>query len=85
MYKGQYAINTLAEYWAEGTQWWFWSNIEFYDGDVRVQSPDDLKGYDPALYAILERAYIGHKIPADIYHGRNLRPERRVPGASGGQ
>ncbi|MFY8025383.1 MAG: hypothetical protein ACOVNO_08535 [Sediminibacterium sp.] len=32
-YKGQYAINTSAEYWAEGTQWWFWSNYEFYDGD----------------------------------------------------
>ena len=80
MYKGQYAINTLAEYWAEGTQWWFWSNFEFYDGAVRVQSPDDLKAYDPALYAILERAYIGHRIPADIYHGRNLRPVRRSQG-----
>lgn len=77
MYRGQYAINTLAEYWAEGTQWWFWSNFEFYDGETRVQSPDDLKAYDPGLYALLERAYIGHHIPADIYHGLNLRPARR--------
>jgi hypothetical protein len=86
-FKGQYAINTVAEYWAEGTQWWFWSNFEFYDGETRVQSPDDLKTYDPALYALLERVYIGHHIPADIYHGRNIKPARRggtgLPEASG--
>ncbi|MBP8274455.1 MAG: glycoside hydrolase [Acidobacteria bacterium] len=79
-YKGQYAINTVAEYFAEGTQWWFWSNIEFYDAQrsgVRVQSPDDLKAYDPTLYAILEKVYAGHHIPADIYYGRNLRPIAR--------
>lgn len=77
MYKGQYAINTVAEYWAEGTQWWFWSNYEFYDGDIRIQTPDDLKSYDPTLYSILERVYPGHHIPADVYHGRNVRPARR--------
>ena len=76
-YKRQYAINTVAEYWAEGTQWWFWSNIEFYDGDTRVQSPDDLKAYDPALYAILDKVYAGHHIPADVYYGKNLKPARR--------
>ena len=77
MYKGQYAINTVAEYWAEGTQWWFWSNYEFYDGDTRIQSPEDLKTYDPTLYHILERVYAGHHIPADVYHGKNIRPARR--------
>jgi hypothetical protein len=77
LYKGQYAINTVAEYWAEGTQWWFWSNYEFYDGETRVQSPEDLKAYDPTLYHILERVYIGHKIPADVYHSKNIRPARR--------
>lgn len=77
LYKGQYAINTVAEYWAEGTQWWFWSNFEFYDDSTRVQTPDDLKAYDPALYALLEKVYIGHHIPADVYHSRNLRPARR--------
>ena len=76
LYKGQYAINTVAEYWAEGSQWWFWSNIEFYDvtTKVRVQSPDDLKAYDPTLYGILEKIYPGHHIPADVYYGKNLRP-----------
>lgn len=66
LYKGLYAINTEAEYWAEGTQWWFWSNYEFYDGATRVQSPDDLKAYDPVLYGILERVYSGHHIPAAV-------------------
>jgi len=74
LYKGQYAINTVAEYWAEGTQWWFWSNIEYYDGQTRVQSPDDLKAYDSTLYSILARVYQGHHIPGDVYYGLNLRP-----------
>ena len=77
MYKGQYAINTVAEYWAEGTQWWFWSNIEFYDGDTRIQTPDELKAYDPTLYDILSRVYAGHHIPGDVYYGRNLHPIKR--------
>lgn len=78
MYKGQYAINTADEYWAEGTQWWFWSNYEFYDGERRIQSPDDLKAYDPVLFDILSRVYAGHHIPADIYYGRNIRPSKIV-------
>jgi hypothetical protein len=75
----QYAINTVAEYFAEGTQWWFWSNYEFYDRNTqaRVQSPDDLKAYDPTLYSILDRIYAGHRIPADVYHGKNLRPAKK--------
>lgn len=77
-YKGQYAINTVAEYWAEGTQWWFWSNYEFYDGDTRIQSPDDLKAYDPDLYALLEEVYWGHQIPTDVYYGKNVRPATRM-------
>ena len=78
LYEGQYAINTVAEYWAEGTQWWFWSNIEFYDKTTkaRVQTPDEFKSYDPALYAIFERVYAGHHIPGDIYYSRNLKPVR---------
>lgn len=94
LYEGQYAINTIAEYWAEGTQWWFWSNIEFYDKTTkqRVQTPDEFKAYDPKLYGILERVYAGHHIPADIYYGRNLKPVRPPtslggwePGSFGGR
>lgn len=75
-FKGHYAENTVAEYRAEGTQWWFWSNFEWRDGDKRLQTPDDLKAYDPRLFAIFEKVYAGHHIPADVYHGRNISPRR---------
>ena len=74
LFKNQYAINTLEEYWAEGSQWWFWSNYEFYDGKIRVQSPDDLKAYDPELYTILAQVYAGNHIPTDVYYGKNIKP-----------
>jgi hypothetical protein len=73
MYKGEYAINTVAEYWAESTQWWFFSNFEFNDGTVKVQSAEDLKTYDPAMYSILAWVYAGNHIPADVYYGRNIK------------
>ena len=76
LFKGHYAENTVAEYWAEGTQWWFWSNYEATIGGVRLQTPDDLKAYDPRLYAIFEKVYPGHHIPADVYYGRNISPRR---------
>ena len=77
LFKNHYAENTVAEYWAEGSQWWFSSNYEWYDGDTRLLTPEDLEDYDPRLYAIFEKVYPGHHIPADVYHGRNLRPARR--------
>jgi len=72
LYKDQYAINTVAEYWAEGTQWWFWSNFGFYDDQVSVESPEDLKIYDPVLYDLLAQVYHGHHIPADVYYSKNI-------------
>ena len=73
-----YAVNTIAEYWAEGTQWWFWSNypeVFVTDGvEQSVWSPEDLKKYDPKLFAILAKVYQDHRIPADVYHGKKLRP-----------
>ena len=85
LFKGHYAENTIAEYWAEGTQWWFWSNYEWRDCSkgapgVTLWSPDDLKAYDPTLYGILEKVYDGHRIPADVYHARNIRPARPCGG-----
>jgi hypothetical protein len=82
LFKGHYAENTAAEYWAEGTQWWFWSNYQATIGGVRLQTPDDLKAYDPRLYAIFEKVYAGHHIPADVYYGKNISPGRR--GGAGG-
>lgn len=76
-FRGHYAEVTAAEYWAEGTQWWFWSNYEWRDGDVRLWSPDDLATYDPKLFELLGRVYVGHRIAADVYHARDLRRGRR--------
>jgi hypothetical protein len=38
-----------------------------------VWLPDDLKGYDPVLYAILAKVYQDNRIPMDVYHGKKLR------------
>ncbi|RYF97534.1 MAG: hypothetical protein EOO07_39515 [Chitinophagaceae bacterium] len=73
MYKDQYSINTVAEYWAEGTQWWFNSNFPFHENGKKIlDSSEDLKNYDPALYNILKQVYIDNKIPADIYSNKKL-------------
>jgi hypothetical protein len=77
LYKGHYAATNAAEYWAEGTQWWFWSNYEWHDGETRLRTPEDLLAYDPALFELLGRVYAGHRIPMDVYHARNIGPQRR--------
>jgi hypothetical protein len=46
-------------------------------GGARLQTPDDLKAYDPALVALLARVYAGHHIPADVFYSRNISPRRR--------
>lgn len=77
LYPHHYAINTPAEYWAEGTQWWFESNFdEVFDGQP-MRGPADLKAYDPTLYAIFERVYPDHHIPMDVFWARHLPPARR--------
>ena len=77
LWKNHYASTNANEYWAEGTQTWFWSNYEYVDGSTRVQSPDDLLRYDPKLYALLGRVYEDHHIPMDVYYGKNIPPGRR--------
>src|SRR6266545_2177815 len=52
-YKGHYAATNANEYWAEGSQWWFWSNYEETFDGKRLQTPDDLQAYDPVLYDLL--------------------------------
>ncbi len=74
LWKGQYASTNYKEYFAEATQTWFWSNIEFWDGQQRVQSPDDLKAYDPRIYALLGRIFDTHHLKGDVFYARNLRP-----------
>ncbi len=81
-----YAVNTLAEYWAEGTQWWFWNNYPevFLTNGVQVSvwTPEELERYDPKLFAVLAKVYPDHHIPADVYYGKKLRPIILTPGAA---
>jgi hypothetical protein len=81
LWKGQYGETTSNEYWAEGTQTWFWSNYEFKGapGEKMIQTPDDLKAYDPKLYELLSRVYPDHHIPMDVYYAKNIRPTPRRP------
>ena len=76
LWKNHYGSTNANEYWAEGTQTWFWSNYEYMDGDTRVQTPEDLQRYDPKLYALLGRVYEDHHIPMDVYYGKNIPPAR---------
>lgn len=77
LWKNQYGSTNRDEYWAEATQTWFWSNFEFSGGDRMIQSPDDLKEYDPAIYELLSRVYPDHHIPMDVFYSRNIKPQRR--------
>lgn len=80
--KGQYGSNNSGEYWSEGTQFWFWSNYEYKDGDKKVYSPAELRSYDPGLYELLGRVYpTSHHIPMDPFwnHKERYKPVEKAP------
>ena len=73
--RRHYATTNRNEYWAEGVQWWFFSNYgECFAGDVKVESPEEFEAYDPALFELIGRVFNTHHIPMDIYHGKSIRP-----------
>ncbi|HYJ30949.1 MAG TPA: glycoside hydrolase [Allosphingosinicella sp.] len=73
-WRGDYAAVTVDEYWAEGTQFWFESNMISRLDDGTILSADDLRRYDPALAALLAEAYgPRHRIAADPFHGHTAR------------
>jgi len=73
--RRHYATTNESEYWAEGVQWWFFSNYgECFSGNVIVESPKDLESYDPTLYELIGRVFNTHHILMDVYHGRRIRP-----------
>lgn len=80
LWKYSYAAVTIQEYWAEGTQFWFNSNKVFKHDGVTVASHEDLRTYDPALFAVLGEVYGDrHRIEADVFY---LHPARfEVPPA----
>lgn len=57
LWRDEYAMTTVHEYWAESTQIWFESGRLVVVDGVRVLDRADLAAYDPALYAALAQAY----------------------------
>jgi len=73
--RKHYATTNPSEYWAEGAQWWFFSNYgECFAGNVKVDSPEEFRAYDPKLFELLGRVFKTHRIPMDVFHARQVRP-----------
>jgi hypothetical protein len=73
-WERDYAAVSLQEYWAEGTQFWFDTNMLARLDESEILSHRDLELYDPALYAALRQVYgRGHRIAADPFHEHAAR------------
>jgi hypothetical protein len=73
--RKHYATTNANEYWAEGVQWWFFSNYgECFAGNVKVETPEEFAAYDPALNELISRVFTTHRIPMDVFHGKRIRP-----------
>jgi hypothetical protein len=73
-WKGDYAAVTVQEYWAEGSQFWFESNMVSRLDDGTILSAADLERYDPALHSVLAEVYGDrHRIRADRFHNHLAR------------
>jgi hypothetical protein len=72
--RKHYATTNAGEYWAEGVQWWFFSNFgECFAGGVKVDTPEEFAAYDPALNELISRVFDSHRIPMDVFHAKQLR------------
>ena len=79
--RKHYATTNAGEYWAEGVQWWFFSNFgECFAGNVRVDSPEEFAAYDPVLNELISRVFDTHRIPMDVFHGKQQRKFTCGPG-----
>jgi len=73
--RKHYATTNPNEYWAEGAQWWFFSNYgECFTGNVKVETPEEFAAYDPKLNELLSRVFTTHHIPMDVFYGKRIRP-----------
>jgi hypothetical protein len=74
----EYAMTTIDEYWAEGSQFWFDSNKLIVVDGRQILGYEDLATYDPALNAVLAQVYSpDHRLESDPFH---LHPARMPSG-----
>jgi hypothetical protein len=65
-------------------QWWFFSNFgECFTGGARVDTPEEFAAYDPALNELISRVFDTHRIPMDVFHGKQLRKLNCAPKSVG--
>ena len=73
--RKHYATTNANEYWAEGVQWWFFSNYgECFVGNVKVETPEEFAAYDPTLNELISRVFNTHHIPMDVFYAKRIRP-----------
>ena len=70
LWKGKYAANNKAEYWAEGVQSWFNTNRPPDHDHNHIDTREELKEYDPALAKLVEEIFGDN-------HWRYKRPSQR--------
>lgn len=79
--RKHYATTNANEYWAEGVQWWFFSNYgECFAGNIKVETPEELATYDPVLNELIGRVFTTHRLSMDVFHGKRIRPVRGCGG-----
>jgi hypothetical protein len=72
--RKHYATTNPNEYWAEGVQWWLFSNFgECFAGGIRVDTPEEFAAYDPKLNELISRVFDSHRIPMDVFHAKQVR------------
>ena len=70
-----YAIDTFEEFWAEGVQNWFNVNAEVPVPDGKhnwVNTREEMKAYDPDLYALIARYFPETDVPISKHPKVNL-------------
>jgi len=78
LWRAAYMALNVDEYWAEGTQFWFNSNMAYKRDDLVVVNDDDLKRHDPGLYGVLAEVYgRNHHIRGDAFYRHAARLNSR--------
>jgi hypothetical protein len=78
IWKGSYSVQNIQEYWAEGTQFWFNSNMAYKRGALVIVNDADLRAYDAQLYNVLGQVYgRSHHLRADVFYMHPARMNSR--------